>query len=300
MHIRRLTPSPPFSDTETPSSYLVSLRPRDLQDQILERLRLNDLPLVAVGQSLDFQIIQRLLTENSRVKADLIGLSLASYRHREASSFRGAETLLNYLLSKLNETELLALQNILKAEIIDDTVISNLINLIRLTGVSDPLKFVELLDNSIRGTNSLRTFIGTVENSTQGSVLKLELLGQQEVSAETIKAINEQEAQGLLEINARAAEIEAGRFGEVDRIKTKQVADVQRILFNTSITFGVSGLVWVGYRFGFWESVVTLLVPQSLQQDNTNNLEKTGVLGNLQLGLAGLTGFFVKKGLLRR
>ena len=296
MPFRRLTPSP--TETNENSSFLVSLRPRDLQDQILDTLRSNDLPLVnlplgGLSQSLDFQIIQRLIFENARIKLDLINLSLACYNSRQTNSLRGAETLLNYLLSKLNEKELEALKSLLKQDLIDDTFLSQIINLIRLTGISDPLKFIELLENSLQGTLNLRKFMGSLDFSTQESILKLETFSSRTVSPEVINAINEKENQGLLNLTNRINTIESERLQEVTDIQ--QSVNVQRILLDTGVAFGVSGLVWVGYRIGVWEYIVSNI--SALNTPSSVNQTDSSLLGNLQLGLAGFTGFFLKKGL---
>jgi hypothetical protein len=300
---RRLTPSP--TETSENSSFLVSLRPRDLQDQILDTLRSNDLPLInplgnLVDQSvstdselpLDFKFIQRLIFENSRIKLDLINLSLACYTSRQTNSFRGAETLLNFLLSKLNEKELLALKNLLAQDIVDDNFLSQIINLIRLTGISDPLKLISILENSLQGTLNLRKFMGSLETSTHESLIKLETYASREVPSEIINAINEKENQGLSNITNRINTIETEHLQEVTNIQRS--LNIQRILIDTGVAVGVSSLVWASYRIGVWEYVVSGLnanAPSGVQQTDSS------ILNNIQLGLAGLTGFFFKKGL---
>jgi hypothetical protein len=299
---RRLTPSP--TETSENSSFLVSLRPRDLQDQILDTLRSNDLPLINplafVNQSvsempLDFKFIQRLICENSRIKLDLINLSLACYTARQTNSFRGAETLLNFLLSKLNEKELLALKNLLAQDIVDDNFLSQIINLIRLTGISDPLKLVSILETSLQGTLNLRNFMGSLETTTHESLLKLETYASREVPSEIINSINESENQGLCNITNRINTIEAERLQEVTNIQRS--LNIHRILIDTGVAVGVSSLVWASYRIGIWDYLVSGLnanAPQSLQSVQQAD---SSILNNIQLGLAGLTGFFFKKGL---
>lgn len=291
--MRRLTPSPTeLAENET---YLIGLRPRELRDRILENLRLNDLPLVVqtpAGEVLDFQILQRIISENAQARNELVRLSLASYN---STSLREAETLLNFVFSRLTSSEMLAIQNLLKTGIIDDSVIGNLINLIRLTGINDPLKFVSLLENSFQGTLSLRQFLGTLENSTQTSLDTIQILKAQEVNPEILDAINQKESQALLELDEKASTIEANRLNQVEQMISR--ADTQRILFNTGVTFGVSGLIWASYRFGFWEnliSTVTAQRPRPLAENEASLFE------NMKLFLAGTTGFLLKKGLFRR
>ena len=318
MNIHRLSTSIGAPVTSVPElQYLVNLRPNptsgvpdgtpevSAQDQILASLRANELPLVTLNaeQSLDFQFIQRLSSE-TRIKTDLIQLSLMSYEQLDSTN--AVNALLNYILARLTEKELLALQALLQTTVVDDTVISNVINLIRLTGTRDPLKFIALLENNLRGTLSLRNFIGGLEVSTGESISQLDTLGSKKVPSEIINAINEQEAQGLSKLNNRADAIESERIAEVQHIQ--QNANVQRILLNTGITFGVSGLVWAGYRLGVWESLSAILYDtvhpalggSSGASSRSTDPANASLLSKIQLGLAGIIGFLLKKGLLHK
>lgn len=294
--MRRLTPSPTeLSDNQT---YLLGLRPREIRDRILESLRLNDLPLVTqtpAGEALDFQILQRLLSENSRIQDELVKLSLASYTAASDVQALEAENLLNFILSRLTPQELLSIQDLLKTNIVDDSVIGHLINLIRLTGLTDPLKFIVLLENSLQGTLNLRRFLGSLDSSTQASLVNFNDLKAQEVNSEILNAINHKESQGLMELEEKASTIETNRLEQVDQIVNR--ANMQRILMNTGITFGVSGLIWASYRFGIWDSLLSGLTPN---RPRPLTESETGVFENMKLFLAGTTGFLLKKGLFRR
>jgi hypothetical protein len=291
--MRRLTPSP--TELAENQNYLIGLRPRELRDRILENLRLNDLPLVVqtpAGEVLDCQILQRIISENAQARNELVRLSLASYT---SNSQREAETLLNFVFSRLTSSEMLAIQNLLKENIIDDSVIGNLINLIRLTGINDPLKFISLVENSFQGTLSLRQFLGTLENSTQTSLGTIQNLKVQEVNPEILDAINQKESQALIELDERAAAIESNRLSQIEQIVSR--ADTQRILFNTGVTFGISGLVWASYRFGFWETIISGVSSQRPRPFSEN---ETSFFENLKYLFAGTSGFLLKKMMLRR
>jgi len=298
--MRRLTPSP--TELAENQTYLIGLRPRDLRDRILESLRLNELSLVVqtpAGEALDFQILQRLISENSRIKDELVRLSLASYNARNlengGSRTLEAETLLNFIFSRLSSQEILSFQELLKTNIIDDTVIGNVINLIRLTGINDPLVFISVLENTLQGTLNLRHFLGTIDLSTQTSLLGLEDLKVREVDKDLLEAINQKESQGLMELEEKASNIETTRLERVDQIV--QNANLQRVLMNTGITFGVSGLIWASYRWGVWDSLFSNVIshrPQPMSET------ETGFFENMKMFMAGTTGFLLKKGLFRR
>lgn len=293
--MRRLTPSP--TELTNNQTFLVGLRPRELRDRILESLRLNDLPLVmntSVGEALDFQLLQRLLNENPRIRSELIKLSLASYE-AGANAVEEAETLLNFIFSRLHLEELLAIQDLLKTNIIDDSVVGHVINLIRLTGINEPLKFITILENSLNGTLNLRRFMGHLDTTTQLNLVRLDDLEAKKVPQDILDTINDKELQGLAALDEKASAIELRQLERIDQIVLN--ANLQRVLMNTGITFGVSGLIWASYRFGLWDSVVSNL--------NTNrprpiNNEEHTMLENFKLFMAGTTGFLLKKGLLRR
>jgi hypothetical protein len=174
-------------------------------------------------------------------------------------------------------------------------VIGNLINLIRLTGINDPLKFISLVENSFQGTLSLRQFLGTLENSTQTSLGTIQNLKVQEVNPEILDAINQKESQALIELDQRAAAIESNRLSQIEQIVSR--ADTQRILFNTGVTFGISGLVWASYRFGFWETIISGVSSQRPRPFSEN---ETSFFENLKYLFAGTSGFLLKKMMLRR
>ena len=291
--IRRLTPSPTETLTTTTSqapAYLIGLRPRSLQDRILESLQENDLPLV--GEGLDARIIQRLVTEHPNARTELIHLSIANYERKDTQS---AEALLNYILSRLQDEELLGLVGLAKATVIDDSIIVNILNLMRLTALRDPLKFLNILDNSISGIVSLREFITAVDNTTGSALRRLIDLSTQPVSPGLIEAIEAREAEERERIEKKAIDIEARSLDRIDEILTQ--SNTQQLLINTGIGLGVTGLVWAGYRYGLWETIVSSFSdpgPRPLQARDQTFLESMKIL------LAGTSGFLLKKGLLRR
>ena len=76
--------------------------------------------------------------------------------------------------------------------------------MIRLTGINDPLKFISILENSLQGTLNLRRFLGTVESSTQLSLVNINDLKAKEVDIDILNAINQKESQGLMDLENKA------------------------------------------------------------------------------------------------
>lgn len=293
--MRRITPSPTEIINNT-GTYLVSLRPAGAESRILESLRLNDLPLVistATGEALDFKIIQRLLAENAHLKDELIKLSLASYMDRENINVQ--TRLINFIFARLENNELFAFKELLKNNVIDDLVISQVINLIRLTGMKDLVKFFEILDSNLQGTLSLRHFLQNVEDSTNSTFSDIDLEGAKKVSKETLDSVNAKELESLSEIAKRAKSIDSEHIEVAEQIERN--SDLNRIVYNTGITFGVSGLIWAGYRFGVWDTILNYLTsskPRPLLEEEQSSFD------NARLAMAAATGFILKKGLLRR
>ena len=293
--LRRLTPSPTDNTTTSltsitgPNQYLIGLRPRSVQDQIVESLEHNELPLVGTG--LDARIIQRLTSENPSTREELVGLSLANYRTHTTP-----EALLNYILRRVQDDELTALIEVLEKISIDNSVLGELLNLMRLTKSRDPIPFLSLLERSAFGFHHLRQFLQGVDLSTSNTLQRLITLSTQTVSPGLIEAVEANELAERQRIEQRAIDIEETAVERINRIIEN--SNIRTFIYNTSVGAGVTGLLYVGYRAGLWDVVINYLSTTSAnrplqQQDQT-------FLDSMKILLAGTSGFLLKRGLFRR